>query len=226
MREIQLSSRKYPGLVAQVDDADYERVAQHTWWPKKDYATGNFYAYTQIDRHTIYLHRLILRVENDVDHKDGNGLNCQKYNLRPATQGQNQGNEKLSRNNSSGYKGVHWMDRLNPWRAQIKVNRRNQHLGFFATPEEAARAYDQAAREHFGEYARLNFPGLRTNLKILWVLGIPVDRSAVLQADTLSWAKRLDDFRSFSYVPLVLQSFNGSRTVHRCPLPFPLRLSI
>ena len=59
---------------------------------------------------------------------------------------------------TSAHKGVHWERRRSVWVASIKVNRRGVFLGQYADPAEAARAYDAAARHHFGEFARLNFP--------------------------------------------------------------------
>jgi hypothetical protein len=91
-----------------------------------------------------------------VDHINLNGLDNRRTNLRPATRAQNMHNRRLNANNTSGYKGVS-RDR-SKWRAHIKLNSRQRSLGTFATPEQAARAYDAAARELFGQFARLNFP--------------------------------------------------------------------
>jgi hypothetical protein len=103
------------------------------------------------------MHRLILRVDanTQVDHRDGNGLNNTRGNLRPATHAQNQHNSRLRKDNQSGFKGVHRQG--NRWVARIRVDGEQKHLGSFRTPEEAARAYDAAALRLRGEYARLNF---------------------------------------------------------------------
>ena len=104
------------------------------------------------------MHRLILGVldQDDVDHKDGDGLNNQRRNLRPCTNTQNRRNHKLYKNNSTGFIGV-VVDKKK-FVAQIFVARERIRLGVFETAEEAAKIYDKAAIKHFGEYASLNFP--------------------------------------------------------------------
>lgn len=90
-----------------------------------------------------------------VDHIDGDPLNNRRKNLRYATPLQQVHNTRRRRDNTSGYKGVGL--HKGRWRARIMVRCRRLHLGYFDSPEEAARAYDVAAREHFGEFARVNF---------------------------------------------------------------------
>jgi hypothetical protein len=96
----------------------------------------------------------------ETDHIDGDKLNNTPANLRICTPSQNSANRPAPRNNTSGYKGV-WYDASRPgvkkWRATIERDRRQYHLGLHATSEEAARAYDAAARELFGPFARTNF---------------------------------------------------------------------
>jgi hypothetical protein len=106
----------------------------------------------------IYLHRFILGITDPkirVDHQDGDGLNCRRSNIRVSTPSLNTANAG-KRPGSNPYKGV--LKRGSRWIARIKVNYTSRHLGTFDTPEEAARAYDRAAVETFGEFARLNFP--------------------------------------------------------------------
>lgn len=93
-----------------------------------------------------------------LDHVDGNGLNNTRANLRPATNAQNNHNERLRATNTSGYKGVHWVRTNSKWRAEIRIDGRNRHFGYFVDPLDAARAYDAAARSAFGAFACLNFP--------------------------------------------------------------------
>ncbi|MEW6206671.1 MAG: AP2/ERF family transcription factor, partial [Pseudomonadota bacterium] len=114
-------------------------------------------------RKGILMHRLILNAPPgiQIDHIDMDGLNNTKANLRLATPQQNRCNRSKTRANTSGYKGViqnksAW--KTTKWIASIVVNRKRMYLGSFNTPEEAAYAYDNAAKQYFGEFARLNFP--------------------------------------------------------------------
>jgi len=157
MKEILLSK----GYVAQVDDWEYERVAQWKWSAKPD-NNGHVYAIRQqwFPRKMISLHRFIMNAPDGVmvDHEDGNGLNCQQYNMRLATRSQNLQNATKRSNNTSGYKGVNWRKDNTKWQAQIRKDNKQYHIGYFITAEDAARAYDSKAVELFGEFARLNFP--------------------------------------------------------------------
>lgn len=91
-----------------------------------------------------------------IDHRNGNGLDNRRDNLRRATMSQNIANQ-FPRGGSSKYKGVCRSKRSGGWLAQICVNRKSIYLGRFGTEEEAARAYDVKAKEVWGEFARLNF---------------------------------------------------------------------
>lgn len=94
-----------------------------------------------------------------LDHKDGNGHNCCKSNLRPYVGSQNNHNSVARRNCSSRFKGVSWVQwsrGTGKWLAQITANGKRFHLGFFDDEVEAARVYNEAATKHFGEFARLN----------------------------------------------------------------------
>jgi hypothetical protein len=105
------------------------------------------------------MHRQIMQAPAglDVDHINGDRLDNQRGNLRIATRQQNCWNTtKRKGNYTSPYKGVSW--RRGQWAAYITVSNRQRPLGKFADPIEAARAYDCAAREMFGEFAYLNFP--------------------------------------------------------------------
>ena len=94
------------------------------------------------------------------DHRNGDGLDNRRSNLRDATAGENSRNTRVHLDSASGLKGVSWYKRSRKWRAHIHVGTKQQHLGYFATAEEAAHAYDDAARELHGEYATVNFPAL------------------------------------------------------------------
>jgi hypothetical protein len=156
VREIPLTQ----GKAALVDDEDYDRVAALNWCATK-YDGDLFYARcTSLD---VDLHRFILDAPRGlrVDHKNGDGLDCQRSNLRYATVSQNAQNKRRSRLSRWPYKGITHMGprfKSKPFRAVIKLDGVHRHIGTYATAEEAARAYDQKARELFGEFARLNFP--------------------------------------------------------------------
>lgn len=156
MKEIPLSR----GRVALIDDEDYERVSAIGAWV------------VQLDEHTAYarhnecsdgvrsailMHSLITGWAY-VDHRNGDGLDNRRANLREATHAQNMGNKRLYRTNTSGFKGVTYERRGGRWVASIQVNGRKRYLGTFASPQEAAHIYDTAALSAWGEFARINFP--------------------------------------------------------------------
>jgi hypothetical protein len=154
--------RKIPltqGQYAIVDPEDYEELARHKWYAvRKD---GKFYAVRSRKNGNLKMHRVIIgALEGEiVDHKNGNGLDNRKANVRFATAQQNGWNKRKQRSNcSSKYKGVSWEKKRNQWRARITFKGRVVHLGRFDTEEDAARACDAKARELFGEFAWLNFP--------------------------------------------------------------------
>jgi len=155
--EIPLSGKRAEGRVALVDIDDYELVIRHTWW-----VAGGKYPYAVTDvqkdriKRRIYMHALITGFRK-TDHQDLNELNNRRYNLRDGSDGRNERNQRAQRDRLSRYKGV-WGYRNGRWRAGIQLDKKRTDLGIFDEEEAAARAYDAAAREHFGEYAWLNFP--------------------------------------------------------------------
>ena len=142
-----------------VDTANLNIIAPYRWYCSNDYALA-FIGDTEGNCRRIYLHRLVLGLTDSrihADHINGDGLDNRRANLRRATRYQNMANQTLSRRNTSGYKGVAHYPRTPAYRATITAKGERRHLGFFSTPEEAARAYDAAARELHGEFARINF---------------------------------------------------------------------
>ncbi len=145
-----------------VDDGDLELVAAYRWHVFEDPRAGGPYAIANTRRPdgrqtTVRMHKLITGYPA-TDHIDHDGLNNQRANLRPCDQHQNQGNQRKGVASSSRFKGVTWNKLAGKWMAQIKVHRRSRYLGLFEVEEDAARAYDMAAQEAFGEFACLNFP--------------------------------------------------------------------
>jgi hypothetical protein len=159
VKEIKLGN----GKVALIDNDDWPRVHRRTWRVVK--AERTEYAVTNIGygrrRTQIMMHRFIMRAENSkvlVDHKDRNGLNNQKENLRMATTAQNVVNAEKKRGEfTSKYKGVSYDD--GKWRAQIKIGGKAHNLGRRDTEEEAAELYNEKAFAVWGEFAKLNEVG-------------------------------------------------------------------
>lgn len=157
MRQIPLTR----GLVALVDDEDYERVV----------AAGKWYAL--LNGRTVYaahnaragdgrgiterLHTFLTGFPL-TDHINRDGLDNRRANLRPATKAQNAANQKVRSDNTSGFKGASWDKARRSWKAYIHEAGRRVVLGRHPTAEEAAKAYDERAREIYGEFAALNFP--------------------------------------------------------------------
>jgi len=160
-REIPLSQ----GKVALVDDEDYTYLSQWKWHAHRS-AAGIWYARRAGMTTTVpsgwttaLLHNVIMQptAGYEIDHEDGDGLNNQRSNLRIATHTQNMANKRLTCNNTSGYKGVSLVRKSGKWKAQINIDGKRTYLGVFDDPVAAARAYDEAATEQFGEFAYLNF---------------------------------------------------------------------
>lgn len=151
MKEIQLTQ----GKVALVDDEDYENLNKWKWYAIKNHR--NYYAvrYINKDKKTIFMHKEILK-GIICDHRDRNGLNNQKENLRIATLQQNNMNRRGCDNSSSNYKGVTWDKNAKKWRPSIQINKKTIHLGSFALEVEAAKVYNRAALKYHGEFACLN----------------------------------------------------------------------
>lgn len=108
------------------------------------------------------LHRVILQAPAglQVDHVNGDRLDNRRENLRLATNRQNCSNRLPNRRpGTSRFKGVCWNRKAGKWQASIRVNYRRFHLGVYSDERDAALAYDRAAREHFGEFARPNLGG-------------------------------------------------------------------
>lgn len=150
--EIQLTQ----GKTAIIDEDDFERVSEFKWHYQKK--SGYAAARPTYKGKSFYLHRFIMRAKKgeQVDHRNGNKLDNCKENLRFSTQSQNLANRSTVSKRWK-YKGVRRLSTRGLWHARICYQKKDIHLGTFATEEEAARAYDKKALEVFGEFARLNF---------------------------------------------------------------------
>lgn len=145
------------GKFAIVDAADYEWLSQWKWYYDNGYAVRK--EGPRRNHCKIYMHRQLAGTPRGkiTDHTNGDGLDNRRANLRICTQAENLRNRGLQRNNTSGYKGAYWHAQAGRWYSKIKAGGKNISLGMFDTAEEAARAYDAAALELYGEFASLNF---------------------------------------------------------------------
>ena len=162
-RKIPLTKGKY----AIVDPQDYDRLSQYNWHaviaPNTCYAARSQTCKLTGRTTKIPMHRSIIPIPNNMlcDHINHIGLDNRSANLRPATAAQNSWNrKKQSGPTSSKYKGVH-KTISNTWSSKITVLGKRIHLGSFKTETAAARAYDSAAKTHFGHFAYTNFKPVR-----------------------------------------------------------------
>lgn len=156
------------GQRAIVDWVDVEWISQHKWYFKED-PNGKGYA-ARVDlaggkRTLVTMHKAVFLKHNpqldvatlkDIDHINRSKLDNRLSNLRAASRHQNSGNRGANKRNTSGYKGVNFYAKSNSWRAQIMDNGKKRHIGYYASPEEAALAYNILASEIFGEFAYQN----------------------------------------------------------------------
>ena len=146
---------------ALIDEQDAARVSQYDW--RAFFSGTTWYARAVTDalgENWKHLHRYILdaRPGERVDHESGNGLDCRRKNLRKATPQENSRNSHKTRApTTSQFKGVHWLACAGRWQASIGLGDGiPKMIGQYDLEEDAARAYDKEALEHFGEFARTN----------------------------------------------------------------------
>ena len=163
MREIKLTRNQ----TALVSDEDYDIVNQFKW---QAIIGGNtWYACRSFringKKRMVQMHQFILGdnpLKLHIDHRDGNGLNNQRFNIRFCTRAQNNMNKSPQKHCRSQYKGVRWNDRNKKWQARISHDGILEGLGLFVVESDAATAYNNAALKYFGEFARLNIIIIKT----------------------------------------------------------------
>lgn len=177
MREIQLNR----GYIALVDDEDYERLSKFNWRVSIHKKKRIVYAVA-----VVKLHRLVLdHPDLPVDHRNGNGLDCQKQNLRPCTNAQNSANMRAHAGSRSGFKGVQFHKHSGKWMSRINRGGKS-HVRYFDNPIRAAVEYDVMSRVLDGEFARPNFQlcpvVVHQTAAQIWGEDVPVMRAGTLLA--------------------------------------------
>lgn len=158
--QVTLTSNTYGPQTVLFDEADLPIVQQYKWHVFRVHQT--FYARASNGGKFVYMHRLFVGEEaGPIDHKNGNGLDNRRENLRQCTPSQNSMNRaKNTTKRSSKYKGVYpdLLPGRTGWTAKIGVKGKKIYIGHFESEEEAAKAYDREAIARHGKYARLNLP--------------------------------------------------------------------
>jgi hypothetical protein len=173
VREIALASRRRcrntGKYVTLVDDCDFEYLNQYAWSPLVIAGTNHPLVYAYGGGHPqVLMHRVIwerafgtIPVGLELDHKEHGqfgGLDNRRENLRLATRSDQNRNTRKQSGTVSKFRGVYWHKKASKWAVEIHVHDYPVYLGLFESEEQAALAYDSAARDKFGKFAQLNFP--------------------------------------------------------------------
>lgn len=148
-----------------IDLEDYYKVSQYTWNDSAKGSNTNYIVTTigtrkNNNRKTLRLHRVLMSESNFsfIDHKNGDGYDNRKDNLRFCTRSDNAANSKKMRKKvTSVYKGVRWFHKTLKWKSCLRINGKLISLGTFKHEIDAALAYDLGATKYFGEFAKTNF---------------------------------------------------------------------
>jgi hypothetical protein len=150
------------GKFAKIDNEDYDLIKNHKWCYNKGYAKTAI-TLSNGKQKLLSMHRVILGLTDSkiqCDHINHDGLDNTKKNLRPCTHQQSHMNKSSAKNSSSKYLGVSWHKNKDKWQSSIMFNNKQIHIGIFHNEEEAAKAYNNKAKELFGEFANLNIIGV------------------------------------------------------------------
>lgn len=139
------------GRVVKVDSEDYNYLSKNKWLYDSGYAKRHK---KRPEKGWIIMHRVIMNAPNNLhcDHINGDKLDNRKSNLRLCSNAQNMMNRPKQVNNKSGFRGVSWHKQRRKWRAYIKSNGKQIALGLYDSPEEASKAYQEVAKDLFGEF--------------------------------------------------------------------------
>jgi hypothetical protein len=155
---IKMDTKKYGIKIIYIDDEDYNKIKKYVWFIKK--LRSNYYAWSSIringKSKTIQMHQIIMgNVKNKIiDHKNMNGIDNRKCNLRFCTYSENRMNTQARKDNKSGLKGVSFFKNINRWIARIMITDKSIYLGCYKTAKKAHLAYCEAAKKYHGEFAR------------------------------------------------------------------------
>ena len=150
-----IESKTYGNKEITIDKDDFYLIKNRRWVLSYYKKLDLFY----MKNSSKFLHREILKTKGfniKVDHISGNTFDNRKCNLRLSTQQTNTANQKIHKNNTSGFKGVSFAKNCNKWECYIKVNYKKITLGYFVNKIDAAKTYNEAAIKYFGEFAKLN----------------------------------------------------------------------
>lgn len=155
MKEIKLTQNK----TALVDNSDFEELNKFKWMAEKSgdkFYANRHYKKEEGKKGKVRMHVFIMKTPKgmDTDHKDNNGLNNQRKNLRVCTHSENLLNSGKQKNNTSGFKGVYWCKREGKWLAQIRINKKQTYLGQFNSKLEAFEEFSKACIKHHGEFSK------------------------------------------------------------------------
>lgn len=152
---IRINNRKKETFKIIFDKKDFTEIIKHKWYICKMHNLN--YAATRISNKIVLMHRFIISPEGDyiIDHKNNNGLDNRRKNLRICNYCENSRNRRINKNNKSKLKGVSRSKSKTNYRAQIMKDRKNIHLGSFKNKKLAYLAYCEAAKKYHGEFGRI-----------------------------------------------------------------------